>query len=52
MKKYPNIKNCPENQFYDGIACISCPSRLPLFNLNYKLCMFCPVGSSYNADVK
>jgi hypothetical protein len=46
---YPNIQDCPtQTPYYDGINCVQCPSTMPYFNLEYRLCMTCPTGTQYS----
>ncbi len=39
--------NAKNTQYYDGIACINCPTTHPYFNLEYRLCMNCPPEAPY-----
>jgi hypothetical protein len=48
---YPGIQDCPnQTPYYDGINCIQCPSMIPYFELEYRLCMTCPTGSTYTVS--
>lgn len=41
-----NNKN--NTQYYDGIACITCPTGYPYFNMEKRICLpNCPAGSEY-----
>lgn len=50
-KADPAPTPCPTDKpYYDDVTCISCPDRLPIFNIEKKTCGACERGQIWSED--